>query len=133
MDDRIAKFMAKTSTGSLITVRPNGSAHVARVTVGVVDGKIWSTGTQSRVRTKHLRANPRATYFVFDSRSRGWLGLEGVITIHDGPDAPQKCLAVQRAVGREPEDVDAFIKDMVAQERVAFELELQRFYGAFEE
>jgi PPOX class probable F420-dependent enzyme len=133
MDEQIAKFLAKTSTGSLITVRPNGSAHVARVTVGVVDGKIWSTGTRSRVRTKHLRVNPRATYFVFDPRSRGWLGAEGVITIHDGPDAPQKCLAVHRAVGREPEDVDAFIKDMVAQERVAFELEIERFYGAFEE
>ena len=29
------------------------------MTAGVVDGKLWISGTQNRVRTKHLRANPR--------------------------------------------------------------------------
>src|SRR5438270_11730201 len=112
MDDKILEFLEKTHTGSMITVRPNGSAHVARVTIGLVDGKVWSTGNKDRVRTKHLRTNPNATFFVFDPRSRIWVGLEGKVTIYEGPGAAEKCLAFRRAVGQAPEDVDAFLKEM---------------------
>jgi PPOX class probable F420-dependent enzyme len=114
----------------MVTVRPNGSAHVARVTIGLMDGKVWSTGTRDRVRTKHLRANPRATFFLFDPRSRLWVGLEGRVTIHDGPDAPQKCLAFRRVTGQAPEDVDAFLREMVEVGRVIYELDVERWYGS---
>ena len=133
MDERVTKLLERTHTAAMVTVRPNGSAHVARVTVGLVDGKLWSTGTRNRVRTKHLRANPRATFFVFDAKSRHWLGLEGRVTIHEGPDAPQKCLAFRRAIGQEPEDVDAFLREMVEVERVVYELSVERTYGAVAE
>ena len=132
MDERTTKLLERTHTAAMVTVRPNGSAHVARVSVGLVDGKLWSTGTRNRVRTKHLRANPRATFFVFDPKSRLWVGLEGRVTIHDGPDAPQKALAFRRAIGQEPEDVDAFLREMVEVERVVYELSVERTYGALE-
>ncbi len=130
MDERITKFLETIHTAAMVTVGPNGSAHVARVTVGLVDGKIWSTGTRNRVRTKHLRANPRSTFFVFDPRSRRWIGLEGRVTIHEGPDAPQKALAFRRAIGQAPEDVDAFLREMVEVDRVVYELSMERAYGA---
>src|SRR6266545_4193222 len=128
MDERITTFLEKVHTGSMITVRRNGTAHVARVTVGVVDGKVWSTGNRDRVRTKHLRSNPHATFFVFDTGSRIWVGLEGRVTIYEGEDAPQKCLAFRRAVGQEPKDVDAFLREMVEVERVVYELDVERAY-----
>jgi PPOX class probable F420-dependent enzyme len=131
MDGRLARFLERIHTASMVTVRPNGTAHVARVTVGLLDGKLWSTGNGDRVRTKHLRANPHATYFVFDSRSRLWAGLEGRITIHEGPDAPQICLALRRATGQEPDNVDQFLREMAESGRVAYELTLDRSYGAF--
>lgn len=132
MDERVRQFLEEVHTGAMVTVRPNGSAHVARVTVGLVDGKVWSTGTRNRVRTRHLRTNPRATFFLFDPRSRRWLGLEGRVTILDGPDTPEKCLAFRRATGQPPADVDAFLREMVEQERVIYELEVERVYGALE-
>lgn len=132
MDDEAKKFLETVHSGSMITVRADGSAHVARVTIGMVDGKVWSTGNHDRVRTKHVRANPRATYFIFDTRSRRWLGLEGTVTIHEGPDAPQKCLAFRRAVGTPPQDVDVFLQEMRDTERVVFELEVERSYGGLE-
>jgi hypothetical protein len=130
MDERITKFLEEHHSGAMITVRANGTAHVARVTIGIVDGKVWSTGNADRVRTKHLRTNPSATYFVFDPKSRIWVGLEGKITIHDGEDAPQKVLTFRRAVGQAPDDVDAFLKEMKEVNRVVYELDVQRAYGA---
>src|SRR5439155_12411086 len=112
MDEEIKKFLATRHTGAMITVRPNGTAHVARVTICLVDGKVWSTGTKNRVRTKHLRVNPQATFFIFDTPSRRWLGLEGRVTIYEGDDAPQKCLAFRRAIGHAPENVEAFLREM---------------------
>jgi hypothetical protein len=133
MDERIAKFLESVHTCAITTVRANGTAHVARVTCALVDGKLMSTGTPGRVRHKHIKANPRATYFIFDSKSRLWLGLEGSITVHEGPGAPELCLRVRQASGqapKTPEETEAFLKDMAAQQRVVYELEIQRAYGA---
>lgn len=131
LDEQAIKFLQNVHTGAIVTVRPNGSAHVARVTVGLVAGKVWSTGTQNRVRTKHVRTNPRATYFVFDQRGRRWIAIEGRITLHEGPDAPKKCLEFQRAVGRPPDDVDAYLREMVEVQRIVFEMDVERVYGAY--
>ena len=130
INERIAEFIGGNHSAVMVTVRADGTAHVARVTAGMVDGRIWSSGNQARVRTKHLRANPHATLCVFSSRDRLWLGIEAVVTIHDGPDAPQKALALQRSYGREPEDVDAFLQNMAAQQRIIYEFEPVRVYGA---
>ena len=130
MDERITKFLEQNHSGAMITVRPNGTAHVARVTIGIVGGKVWSTGNKDRVRTKHLRTNPNATYFVFDPRTRIWVGLEGKVSVHEGPDAWQECLAFRRAVGQPPDDANAFLEEMKKTDRVVYELDVQRAYGA---
>lgn len=131
LDELAHKFLEENHACIMVTVRADGTAHVARVNCGLVDGRLWSSGTKNRVRTKHLRTNPRATLCVF-ARDRRWIGIEATVTMHEGPDAPQKALALQRAQGREPEDVDAFLKDMAAQQRIIYELEPKRVYGSYE-
>jgi len=89
MDDRVAAFIGKNHAAAMATLRPDGTAHVVRVGVGVADGKIWSSGTQFRLRTKHLRRDPRSTLFVFDtSPDPKFLSLETTVTILDGPTHP---------------------------------------------
>lgn len=132
MDELARKFLEENHTAIMVTVRANGTAHVARVSCGLVDGELWSSGTKNRVRTKHLRVNPHATLCVF-ARDRRWIGVEATVTIHEGPDAPERALALQRAQHREPEDVDAFLKDMAAQERIIYEFAPVRIYGSYEE
>ena len=127
----VKRFLDENHACIMVTVRANGTAHVARVNCGLVEGKLWSSGTKDRVRTKHLRANPHATLCIF-ARDRRWLGIEARVTIREGADIPQKALALQRAQGREPEDVEAFLKTMVVQERIIYEFEPERIYGSFE-
>ena len=131
MDEHLAKFLERVWTGAMVTVRRDGSAHVARLKVGLVDGKIWVSGTQTRVRTKHVRANPKATLFVFDAKSGDWAGIEGQVTIHEGPDAWEKCLALQRVTGREPDNLDAFRQRMLDEQRLVYEFSVDRVYGAY--
>ena len=130
INERAAAFLRDNHSAVMVTVRADGSAHVARVSCGLVDGRIWSSGTKARVRTKQLRTNPHGTLCVFSSRDRLWLGIEAIVAIHEGPDAPEKTLALHRSMGREPEDVDAFLKNMAAQQRIIYEFQPTRIYGA---
>jgi PPOX class probable F420-dependent enzyme len=116
----------------MVTLRADGSPHVARVGVGLVDGKLWSSGTRGRIRTNHARRDSRYALCVLDaSNAYAWLGLEGAITIHDGPDAPERNLALYRAIAGEPEDVDHYKQAMVQEERLIFEFSIERSYGQY--
>ena len=130
MDERLREFLLHNHAAIMVTVRQDGSPHVARVTVGLVDGRIWSSGTQTRVRTRHLRTNAQAALCVLkEPDHHDWLGIEGVVTIHEGPDVIEKLLALRRAVGREPRDLEEFRRTMVEQHRLIYEFSVQRWYA----
>ena len=49
-----------------------------------------------------------------------------------GPDAPEKNLALRRATGNEPEDVEAYLRSMVEQGRLIYEFsDIRRTYGRY--
>ncbi|MDX6410347.1 MAG: hypothetical protein QOE13_3418, partial [Gaiellaceae bacterium] len=70
----------------MITVAADGVAKAVRIAVGLVDGKLWSSGTQTRARTRRLRQDPRCTLYVHDAK---WfyLTLETTVTLLELPDA----------------------------------------------
>jgi PPOX class probable F420-dependent enzyme len=124
------EFVASNRSAVMVTLKADGTPHVARVGVGLVDGRLWSSGTQGRVRTRHLRRDPRCTLFVFDDDHRyRWLGLETTVTILDGPDAPEQNLRLYRALAGEPDDVDEYLRAMVAEQRLIYEFDVTRTYG----
>jgi len=49
MDERVRAFLERNHAAAMITLRKNGTPHVARVGVGLIDGELWSSGTQGRV------------------------------------------------------------------------------------
>ena len=104
----------------------------------MVDGKLWSSGTAERRRTRALREDPRCTLFVFGAAYE-FLTLETTVTILDGPDAPQQSLRLFREMygrpsgplswfGRELRE-DDFLRTMVGEHRLICELEVERAYG----
>ncbi len=132
MDERIRQFLERHHSAIMVSLKKDGTPHVARVAVGLVDGKLWSSGTQERVRTRHLRRDPRATLCVLDDRNPyRWLGLETKVTIRDGPDAPQANLALYRVLAGEPNDVEEYLRAMVAEQRLIYEFAIERAYGQF--
>jgi PPOX class probable F420-dependent enzyme len=145
MDAAALTFISDTRTAAMTTLRRDGTPHTVRVGVTVVDGKIWSSGTQDRVRTRHLRRDPRSTLFVFDSQFR-WLSLDCAVRILDGADAPQQNLrlfqVMQSAMtpapapgkltwfGRECTEPE-FLAIMEQEQRLIYEFAPTRTYGMY--
>ena len=122
----------------MVTIGDDGFPKVARVGVALVDGQLWSSGTQDRVRTARLRRDPRCTLFVFDPRYE-WMGLETMVTILDGADAPAQNVRLFREMQGKPTgplswfggelDESAFLQAMVDEQRLIYRFDVLRTYG----
>ncbi len=145
LSEREREFLEQHRSAAMATLREDGSPHVVRVGVALVDGRIWSSGTKARARTRHLRRDPRATLFVFDGRWRG-LSLDSTVTILEGPDAPEQSLRLFQTMqqGMEPapspgsvlwegteRSADEFLRIMEEQRRLIYQFEVVRSYGMF--
>ena len=132
MDDNVRAFLEQNHSAVMTTTKADGMPHVAMVGVGLVDGKLWSSGTHDRVRTKHLRRDPRSALLVLARGNRqSWLGIEADVNILDGDDAPQLNLALYRVLAGEPEDVDEYLEAMVKERRLIYEFDIRRTYGMY--
>ncbi len=131
-------FLRKHHAAAMITVAEGGLPKVARVAVALVDGQLWSSGTQDRVRTKRLRRDPRCTLYVHDP-GFAWLALETTVTILEGPDAAQQNLRLFREMQGRPSgplswfgndlEEEAFLRTMVDEQRLIYEFEVHHAYG----
>jgi hypothetical protein len=131
-------FLDRNVSAAMITVGNDGIAKATRIGVRLVEGKLWSSGTGDRVRTKRLRLDPKATFFVFDAEF-GYLTLETTVTILDGPDAAALNLRFFREIQRKPEgplswfggelDEDQFLQTMRDEGRVIYEGVIEKAYG----
>ncbi len=125
-------FLERTHSAAMTTLRPNGAPHTVRVGVALVDGKLWSSGTATRLRTSHVRRDPRATLCVLDdSNAYHWLALETKVSILDGPDAVDQNLALYRVLAGEPDDLEEYREAMVREQRLIFEFAIERSYGQY--
>jgi PPOX class probable F420-dependent enzyme len=138
LSERHAAFLEHHHAAAMITVGPDGLPRAVRVGIALVDGKLWSSGTQSRVRTERLRRDPRCVLFVFDP---GWssLTLESTVTILEGPDVPAQTVRLFRVMQSRPSgplswfggelEEEAFREEMVREKRLIYEFEVGRSYG----
>lgn len=116
----------------MTTIKPDGRPHVARIACGLVEGKLWSSGTQTRARTGYLRRDARSTLMVLDlSTPYRWMGLETTVDILDGDDAVDNNLALYRVLAGEPDDLDEYREAMVTEERLIYQFNIERSYGMF--
>ncbi|CAM3768955.1 pyridoxamine 5'-phosphate oxidase family protein [Isoptericola cucumis] len=144
-DDAIRRYLSDHRAAAMITLRPDGTPHAVRCGLGLVDGRIWSSGRPDRVRTAHLRRDPRATLFVFGAAPDdpfSYLTLETEVTILDGPDAPelnrQLFTAMQAHMDPPagtlfwegaPHDEADFLRIMAEERRLIYEFRVTRSYG----
>jgi PPOX class probable F420-dependent enzyme len=138
LTERDVDFLTSHHAAAMITVERDGTPKVARVGVALVDGKLRSSGTADRVRTRRLRRDPRCTLYVHDP-GYAWLALETSVTILDGPDAPELNLRLFRVMQDRPAgslswfggevSEDDFLRAMVDEGRLLYEFEVHHTYG----
>ncbi len=138
LSEKDLEYLKTNQSAAMITVGSEGRPKVARVAVTVVNGKLWSSGTADRARTKRLRRDPRCTLFVFDS-GWSWLTMETTVRLLEGPDAVDLSLQLFRTMQERPSgDLTWFGKDydeqsfrtlMVDEGRLVYEFDVERTYG----
>src|SRR6266540_4107909 len=144
LSDAQREFLEKNHSAAMISLRRDGTAHAVRVGVALVDGKVWVSGLPSRLRTRLLRRDPRCTLFVFET-GFNYLTLEGTISILEGPDVPEKSTRLFQVmqVGMQPAPApgnlmwygkeltaEQFRQAMVEEQRLIYELQVERAYGS---
>jgi hypothetical protein len=132
------EFLETTHSAAMITTAADGTAKVARVGVAVVDGLIWVSGTQDRVRTKRLRRDPRCTLYVH-GEPFAWVALESTVTILEGPEVPALSVRMFRQMQGKPTgplswfggelSEEDFLRTMVEEGRLIYQFDVHRSYG----
>ncbi|QDZ14616.1 pyridoxamine 5'-phosphate oxidase family protein [Humibacter ginsenosidimutans] len=140
LDEKYREFLHQHHAAAMITIARDGTPKAVRVGVALVDGRLWSSGTVGRVRTKRLRRDPRCTLFVFD-QGYSFLTIESTVTVLDGPDAAHQNLELFRVMQHRPAgrlnwygeelDEDAFLARMADEQRLIYEFAPTNAYGSF--
>ena len=138
LSEQETSFLEAHQTAAMVTISADGMPKVARVGVSLVDGRLWSSGTRDRVRTKRLRRDPRCTLFVFDPKFT-WMALETNVNILDGPDAPELNVRLFRVMQHRPSgplswfngemEEEELLKVMAEEGRLIYEFDIERSYG----
>ncbi|MFA7296799.1 MAG: pyridoxamine 5'-phosphate oxidase family protein [Dehalococcoidia bacterium] len=154
MDDRVRAFLQANHLATLTTHRPDHVPHSAHITVGVVGDRLWSSGTERRMRTVFMRLDPVCTLLVFPLRADGhatyhhgtvgaeWLGIEANVEVLDGPDVPQQTIDLLRALHPEAPvgtvhwqgtlHPEAEVREAIrAEGRVIYDFEVVRAFGRY--
>ena len=146
LDQRLETFIDRYPDAAMITLRQDGSAHMARVEVAVVDGLLWGSGAPELVRTRNLRRDPRCSLFVFGPHPH-WVGLETTVTILEGDDVAHQLARLMQVrhgdlvpagtvlghddvLGHDrPYPVDEYVEHVRAARRLIYQFDVQRAYG----
>ena len=142
LNARQRDFIEHNSAAAMTTLRRDGTPHSVRIAVGLIDGKLWSSGTRTRLRTRHLRRDPRCALYVHDNKW-AYLSIEAKVTILDGPDAPDLNLRLFRKFqsqddphgtlmwNGQPRSTDELRQILIEEQRLIYEFEPIRAYGLY--
>jgi PPOX class probable F420-dependent enzyme len=138
LNEKQRAFLEHHHAAAMITIARDGTPKAVRVGVALVDGRLWSSGTADRVRTRRLRRDPRCTLFVFD-QGYSFITVESIVTLLEDADAPRRNLELFRVMQDRPAgplnwygeelDEDAFLTRMVDEQRLIYEFRPTRAYG----
>ena len=88
-DEEIADFVARSRTGTMATLGPDGQPHLVAMWDGVVAGEIWVETKVKSQKVVNLRRDPRVSFLIEAGMTYDSLvgvSFEGVAEIHDDPD-----------------------------------------------
>ena len=142
MDESVRAFLQQHHAAAMITLRPDGTPHAARIGVALVGDKVWSSGNQGRLRTRFLRRDPRCTLFMFPDSGYQYLTLETRVTILEGDDVPDLSVELFHAMqpdtpadtvlwGGQPRSLAEFKQMMRDDHRLIYQFEIERAYGSY--
>jgi PPOX class probable F420-dependent enzyme len=135
-DARLLDFVAGQHWGVLAVVKPDGRPHLSNVGYAYdPDARLFRISvTDSRAKTRHLRADPRVTLHVASKDFWTWAAVEGTAELTpvaaDAHDATvEELITYFRAINGEHENWDEYRAAMVSDRRLVVRFRPERTYG----
>jgi PPOX class probable F420-dependent enzyme len=136
VDSRMLAFVSENRWGVLATMKRDGRPQLSNVgyAYDVDAGFIRISVTDSRAKTRNLRADPRVTLHVSSKDFWTWVAVEGTAELTpvaaDPRDATvDELIAYYRGSAGEHENWDAYRAAMVADRRLVVRLRPEHTYG----
>ena len=144
LTDAQVAFLATHHAAVMATIDDDGFPHVVPVGCALIDGRLWSSGRRSRVRTRHLERRPHATLTVLPYRTPDrpghqprrpeagwgdWVTVRGPVEIRDADPVGDNLRLYREIMGREPDDPSRYAEAMLREERLVYVLSPARAYG----
>jgi PPOX class probable F420-dependent enzyme len=116
-------FLEANHSAVMATTDARGRPHAVPVLCAPIDGELWTSGTEGRVRTRHLDRRPWATLTVLPRGFWGeWLTVGGPVTVRRAAGVEDNLRLYRAVTGRDPDDLDVYRAAMVAERRLVYAL-----------
>jgi PPOX class probable F420-dependent enzyme len=127
-------FARGRSEGVLVTLRHDGRPQLSNILYRFDADDARISITESRVKTKNLRRDPRASLYVPGDSFWTWVVLEGTVTLspvarEPGDGAVEQLVDLYRDARGEHPDWGEFRRAMVDEGRLIARLRPARAYG----
>ena len=135
-DARLLDFLGVIPLGALVTLKRDGRPQLSTVNHhwDADAGELRVSVTEGRAKTKNLRRDPRASYYVSRPDGSAYVVVEGTAVLSapaadPGDDTVAGLVDLYRAVRGEHPDWDEYRAVMVADRRVLLRLPVEHVYG----
>ncbi|GAA3182048.1 PPOX class F420-dependent oxidoreductase [Blastococcus jejuensis] len=133
---RMLDFVAGQHWGVLAVVKADGRPHLSNVGYAYdPDAQLFRISvTDTRAKTRHLRADPRVTLHVASKDFWTWVAVEGTAELTPVAAAPDDATVDElvtyfRAINGEHENWDEYRAAMVADRRLVVRFRPEHTYG----
>ena len=136
VDDRMLAFVAEHHWGVLATVKGDGRPQLSNVGYAYdPEHQLFRVSvTDSRAKTRNLRADPRVTLHVASKDFWTWVAVESTADLtpvaadpHD--ETVEELVTYYRGINGEHDDWDEYRAAMVEQRRLVLRVHVERVYG----
>jgi PPOX class probable F420-dependent enzyme len=130
----LEQLLGDRGRGALVTLKRDGRPQISTVDYCYADALIRISVTDGRAKTRNLRRDPRASFYVRSADGWSWVVAEGTAELTPVAQAPddatvEELIDVYRRVGGEHPDWDEYRAAMVADQRLVIRLHVERGYG----
>jgi PPOX class probable F420-dependent enzyme len=125
---RALEWIRDNHRAVLATTRSDGGLQMSPVLAGIDENdKVVISSRQTALKTKNVRARPRATLLVFTEAFYGqWVQVEGSVEIVSLPEAMEGLVSYYRGISGEHQDWDEYRRSMTAEQRVLLQMSVER-------
>jgi PPOX class probable F420-dependent enzyme len=136
LDPRMLDVLAERHRGVLAVIRPNGRPHLSTIAYAYDRDAdlVRISVTDSRAKTRSLRADPRLTLHVSGKSVWTWVAVEGTgeltpVAADPHDDTVEELITYYRGTAGEHPDWDEYRAAMVSEGRLVVRFRPERTYG----